>query len=102
MTTVERVELRTPRLLLRPFKKAANVGLFAFAREEEYSRYKPLPQPLTREYVEGLVETRVNDPWEHEAVFAVMLNGRVAGEVYPTRVDTAWRTAEPLAMASPP
>ena len=43
----ERVELRTDRLLLRPFDFRDVDDVLAYASEPKFGRYLPVPQPYT-------------------------------------------------------
>jgi RimJ/RimL family protein N-acetyltransferase len=76
------IELRTNRLLLRPFRIEDAGDVFAFARDEEYAYFLvPGPAPSTRAEVETALRDRIRTPWEERACFAITLAGRVIGEV---------------------
>ncbi len=79
---VDPVELRTERLLLRPFRPEDVDDVYAYAVDPEWARYnKPVPQPYTRRHAEEFVARCVRaDPKEH-VEFAIVLGGRVVGSV---------------------
>jgi len=84
---VERVELRTERLLLRPFALGDVDDVLAYASDDEFRRYYLAAEVYTRQSAEQEIARRVNDAWEAEAMFAI-------GEVYLTRFDAHNQTAE--------
>ena len=45
--TVEKIELQTERLLLRPFKVDDVDDIYAYCRDPEYARYATLRHPRT-------------------------------------------------------
>jgi ribosomal-protein-alanine N-acetyltransferase len=79
---VERIELRTARLLLRPFRVSDVDDALAYRNDEEFARYLPwVPQPFTLRDAEDFVARNVLEPWETSPTFAVVLDGRVVGTV---------------------
>jgi ribosomal-protein-alanine N-acetyltransferase len=76
------LELRTERLLLRPFRQDDVDDVYAYATDPEWARYnQPVPQPYTRRHAEEFVESCVlADPSVH-VEFALVLSGRVVGSV---------------------
>lgn len=74
-------ELRTERLVLRPFHPSDVDDVFDYARREEWSRYHlpQIPFPYERSDAESFLEHVLGTPWEEEANWAVTLNGRVIG-----------------------
>ena len=79
---VERIELRTGRLLLRPFNVGDVDDSLAYRDDEEFARYLPwVPQPFTRRDAEEFVARNVLESWEISPTFAVVLDGRVIGTI---------------------
>ncbi len=79
---VERVELRTGRLLLRPFKVSDVDDALTYRDDEEFVRYLPwVPQPFTRRDAEEFVTRNVLESWETSPTFAVVLGSQVVGTV---------------------
>lgn len=79
---VEPLELRTERLLLRPFHIDDVDDVYAYATDPEWARFNlPVPWPYTRRHAEQFVESCVQaDPNVH-VEFALVLSGRVVGSV---------------------
>ena len=80
---VKGVELRTERLLLRPFRLDDVDEVFEYAKDPEWAQYLGghIPQPYTRRDAEQFVAHAVLASWDAHPVFAVELNGRVSGGV---------------------
>ncbi|MBN1567138.1 MAG: GNAT family N-acetyltransferase [Acidobacteria bacterium] len=79
------VELKTERLLLRPFRKSDADDVLAYNQDPEMGRYAVGIQPLpySRETVERLV-AMFADPPEGQGIlqmFAIELEGQVIGEI---------------------
>lgn len=90
-------ELRTDRLLLRPFRPedaARDVAdAQAYRDDPEFARYLPhVPQPSTRADAEAFVALNMGEPWATSPTFAVVLDGRLIGTV-SFEVDPAARSA---------
>ena len=86
---VERVELRTERLLLRPFVLADVEDALAYRDDPEFARYLPhVPQTFTRRDADEFVARNVLEPWEKYATFAVVLDGKVIGSI-SLEIDTS-------------
>ena len=78
----ERVELRTARLRLRPFRTGDVDDALAYRDDPEFARFLPhVPQPFTRADAERFVATNMLVSWDEEPVFAVVRDGRVIGTV---------------------
>ena len=79
----ERVELRTERLLLRPFGFGDVDDVLAYASEPEFGWYLSLlsPQPYTRDDAKKFVAQQVLDEWSKRPTFAMVFEGRVVGGV---------------------
>ena len=79
----EEVELRTERLLLRPFRLDDVDEVFEYAKDPQWAQYLGghIPQPYTRRDAEQFVAHAVLASWDAHPVFAVELDGRVSGGV---------------------
>lgn len=87
------IELRTARLLLRPFRATDVDDALAYRDDREFARWLPhIPQPFTRADAEAFVATNLTEPWETMPTFAVVLDGRVIGTVN-LEIDPGTRTA---------
>ena len=77
----ERVELRTERLLLRPFEVGDVDDVLAYASDPELRRFIDLPQPYTRADAEEFLARRILDDWSNEAIFAIVWERHVVGSI---------------------
>ena len=78
--TVEPTELKTERLLLRPYKLRDVDDVLAYRTDEEWARFLPhIPQPYTRSHAEQFVAQEVLRSWEKSPWVAIELSGRVVG-----------------------
>jgi ribosomal-protein-alanine N-acetyltransferase len=92
--TVGPTELRTERLLLRPFQFGDLDDVIAYATDQEWSRYlSGIPQPYTRHSGQEFVAKAVLTEWEREPLFAMVLDGKVIGGI-SLRVEREHRLAE--------
>src|SRR5947207_873597 len=88
-----RVELRTDRLLLRPFQRGDAADALAYRDDEEFARFlSHIPLPFTRQDAEAFVRRNMAEPWDESATFAVVLDGKVIGTVN-LEVNPKTRTA---------
>lgn len=79
---VLRTELRTERLLLRPFRSEDVADALAYRDDDEFARFLPhIPQPFTQLDAEKLVALNMSEPWEQSPTFAVVLGGTLIGTV---------------------
>ena len=76
---VESPELRTARLLLRPFRLSDIDNVLAYASDPEWSAF--YSRPYDRGAAEYMVARAVLTSWDKEAVFAIVLESRVIGLV---------------------
>jgi RimJ/RimL family protein N-acetyltransferase len=74
----DQTEIRTERLLLRPFRFEDADDLFAIYRDEEVA-YFALPGPASRSQTEQRL--RNERPWSEAPHFAVVLADRVIGDI---------------------
>ena len=78
--TTEPVELRTRRLLLRPFRLEDVDDVFDYASDPEWARYLGnVSQPFTRRAAEERVARDVLESWETHPNWAIVLNRKVIG-----------------------
>jgi [ribosomal protein S5]-alanine N-acetyltransferase len=81
-TMALQTQLRTERLLLRPFQVGDVADALAYRNDTEFARFLPhIPQPFTHEDAEAFVALNMSEPWERSPTFAVVLDGRVIGTV---------------------
>jgi ribosomal-protein-alanine N-acetyltransferase len=77
-----RTEIRTARLLLRPFAPGDVDDALAYRDDEEFARFLPhIAQPFTRRDAEAFVALNISEPWDLSPTFAVVLAERVIGTV---------------------
>jgi RimJ/RimL family protein N-acetyltransferase len=75
-------ELRTDRLVLRPFQTGDVADSLAYRDDPEFARFLPdVPQPFTRKHAEAFVALNMREPWDRSPVFAVVLEGTLIGTV---------------------
>lgn len=79
-----KTELKTERLLLRPYRSGDTDDLFEYrSADEEWVRYLPhVPQPYTRQAAEEAVARNVLESWETDPTWAIEFHGRVVGGVW--------------------
>jgi [ribosomal protein S5]-alanine N-acetyltransferase len=88
-----RIELRTDRLLLRPFQTGDVADTLAYRDDEEFARFLThIPLPFTKQHSEAFVRLNISEPWDTSPTFAVVLEGKVIGTVN-LEVNPATRTA---------
>jgi RimJ/RimL family protein N-acetyltransferase len=89
-----RIELRTQRLLLRPFRAEDVADALAYRDDAAFARFLPhIPQPFTRRDAEAFVALNMSEPWERSPTFATVLrDGPLIGTV-SFEVDTGKRSA---------
>ena len=78
----ERVELRTERLTLRPFRLEDADDVFEYASDDKWLRHLPrVSQPYTRKAAEEFVARQLLTSWETDPVFAIVLGGKGVGSI---------------------
>jgi len=90
------VEVRTVRLLLRPFRLNDASDVFEYASDPEWARYLVnIPQPFTMRDAEEFV-ARFSDlaSWDTFPMFAITLETKVIGEIYLNTLDLLHERAE--------
>ena len=79
----EPTELKTERLLLRPFRLEDVDDVFAYAKDPEWAWYFPrVPKPFTRQAAEERVARHVLESWETHPTWAVVLHEKVIGGIW--------------------
>src|SRR6266550_4727067 len=92
--TLERIELRTARLLLRPWLLTDAEDAFSYASDPDWARYLwEVPQPYTHRDAEEFIARAVLDRWTDQAQFAIVLDGHAIGGVRLYITDQAGRIA---------
>ncbi len=87
------VELRTARLLLRPFEVTDVDDVWAYASDPEVARYRPLPDPYRRNHAAEFVNRQMHTDWSVQPEFAVVYGYRVIGGI-SLHVNPEHETAE--------
>lgn len=77
----EPVELRTERLLLRPFWLVDVGDILRYCTDPEWARFLPVPQPYTRQDAEEFVAGRVLVSWATDPSWMMVFGERVIGVV---------------------
>ncbi len=86
-------QIRSERLLLRPFRADDVADALAYRDDPEFARWLPhVPQPFTRADAEAFVALNMSEPWERSPTFAVVLAEALIGTVN-FEVDPAGRSA---------
>ena len=77
------VELRTERLLLRPFRLEDVDHVYAYAKDPEWALHLLLrvPQPYTRRDAEEFLAGRILASWRTNPTFAIVLDSTVIGGI---------------------
>lgn len=73
------VVLRTARLQLRPFEATDVDDVWAYASDPEVARFRPLPDPYTREDALDFVNRQIRTDWSRDAEFAMVYGLWVIG-----------------------
>ena len=89
----ERVVLRTNRLVLRPFEITDVDDAWAYASDPEVARFRPLPDPYTRNDALDFVNRQIRTDWSTNPGFAIALGQRVVGGI-SLHVNPEHETAE--------
>ena len=77
----ERVELRTERLLLRPFEFGDVEDVASYASGTEVGRYLALPQPYTRDDAVEFIAREVLVEWSTRPTFAIIFEEHAVGGI---------------------
>lgn len=97
----ERVELKTQRLLLRPFQFDDVDDVLSYASDPQVARYVPLPQPYTHDDAVEFIARQVLADWSTSPSFAIVFEHRVVGGI-GLRIQESHEIAElGYALAKP-
>ena len=77
----EPTEIRTERLLLRPFRLTDADDVYAYASDPEWAPYLPIPSPYEYKHAETHVAMSFLVSWDTHPTFAVSLEDTVIGTV---------------------
>ena len=76
------LEIRTDRLLLRPFRLEDVDDVFGYAVDPEWGRYlSSPPMPYLRKHAEEFLERQTQTPRDEPPTWAIVLEGKVVGGV---------------------
>ena len=80
---IDRCELQTERLLLRPFRPGDAADVFAYASDPVWSRFLLLPiaGPYLLQDAEQFVSQAVSEAWDKNAQFAIVIEDKVVGAI---------------------
>lgn len=81
------------RLVLRPYRYEDAVALFAYANDEQWSRYITPPYPYLREYADKFIEQRINGHSDEWAGWCMDHDDRMVGSI-DLILDAKNRSAE--------
>ena len=82
--SADKVELKTERLVLRPFRLEDVDDVYAYLKDPEWDRYHyflPVSQPYTRRNAEEFMARQVLVAWSTDPHFAIVLNSAVVGSI---------------------
>jgi RimJ/RimL family protein N-acetyltransferase len=75
-----KVDLSTPRLRLRPWRRSDIEDAYTYASDPEWGRYLwNTPFPYTREHAEAFVSRAALSDWSTEALWAIEVDAHVVG-----------------------
>lgn len=75
------LEMRTERLLLRPFRFEDVDDVFEYAADPEWGRYVTPPMPYLRKHAEEYLARQILTPRDEPPSWAIVLDGKVVGGV---------------------
>ena len=90
---VEKVEIKTFRLLLRPFELSDLEDVLRYTSDPQWGLYLPDPRPYTKEVGERFLSRMILDNWDTNPSFAIGLDGEVIGNFH-FNVDPKNKIAE--------
>ena len=86
-------EIRTERLVLRPFRLSDVDDVYEYAQDPEWARFLPVPQPYLRSDAEEFVARQLAASWPDEPSWAIVLEGKVIGALNLHDLNSERRTA---------
>ena len=87
------LEIRTPRLLLRPWSVRDVDDLLGYANDEQWSRYIPAPFPYGEDDARRFVELQTRLDWKRHHGWAMEHDGRASGGL-DVRIDVDTRLGQ--------
>ncbi|MCY4110286.1 MAG: GNAT family N-acetyltransferase [Chloroflexi bacterium] len=87
-------EIRTERLLLRPFRTSDVDDVYDYAHDPEWGRFLPVPKPYLRSDAEEFLRRQLAKKWSEEPDWAVVFDGKVIGGVSLHDPDSEHRSIE--------
>lgn len=87
-------EIRTERLLLRPFRLSDVDDVYDYAHDPEWGRFLPVPKPYLHSDAEDFLRRQLAKKWSEEPDWAVVFDGKVIGGVSLHDGDRERRTIE--------
>lgn len=98
MIKINLFELKTERLLLRPFKLQDADSVFSYASDPEWGKFLPIPEPYLENDAVDYVRKSSHADWEKNAVWALVpafgdRKGKVSGAIH-LEIDDVKKTAE--------
>ena len=69
-------EIRTERLLLRPFRTSDVDDVYDYAHDPEWGRFLPVPKPYLRSDAEEFIRTQLAKTWFDEPDWAMVFEGK--------------------------
>ena len=75
------INLKTRRLLLRPFELSDAREVYEYAQDPDWSHFLPLPSPYTYRDAEEFVASSFASDWNTNPHFAISLSGSVIGSI---------------------
>lgn len=68
-------------MLLRPFEQRDVDAVLAYATDEEWARYLPVPQPYLREHADEFISSQLSTDWTTKPAWAIIKDGVALGGV---------------------
>ncbi len=86
IVATEPCELRTARLVLRPFRREDVDAVFAFQSDEMWQRFLHFSNtPYTQDNAERFVQRRLEKPWTEQPHWGIDHEGELVGDVLLVR-----------------
>lgn len=86
-------EIRTERLLLRPFRLSDADDVYEYAHDPEWGRYLPVPKPYLRSDAEEFLARQLAAAWSDEPSWAIVIEATVIGALNLHDLNHERRTA---------
>ncbi len=86
-------EIRTERLLLRPFRLSDADDVYEYAHDPEWGQYLPVPKPYLRSDAEEFLARQLAAAWSDEPSWAIVIEATVVGALNLHDLNHERRTA---------